>query len=540
MDDWRPTRLEWLFLGVCGLLWIAVVAILPPNAGATDVYLFRDAAFNLLAGHGFRTASFEHSHSFIPLLYSSYTPGTQWAFAGVAKFLGTGELTARVYPCIWAAIADMAALFAGLRFLAVRWQRWVFLALHGLVMPFGVMGPMGERPEAVSFTVLVLLVLTMRRRPGAGVAAVAGLLGGAAFLCEPFAGVVAVLLIAGWLFCAGLFGEAPAKPEGFAAQSAIAALMFLLPIAITAGAFYQKDRMSLQRFWQQATLAGVGRQVNYSGGEATAESKGGVGATPSAAATSGRRSLLQKYTDALSFHRALGPTHLFGFAGAGVIGLVWVAILVTAKGPWQGVFALMLAGFACFVFPFMVFPLQGTYLALTGVLFPVLLAADWASVRTSLRNAAIIPALLAVSVIAALPASGIDVLMGWESRASYSLAKQQVEQLQAYLKEHPLNGKVALVPTGHYYLYKDGAGNVYNPSYLSYQEDPAQVGAVVNCYRSTGNFQPGTLPLPEFVAHRSWERISTAQDAVTISLFGHKLMSKNWGMGCDIYVGPGG
>ena len=539
MNDWRPTRLEWLLLAGCGLLWIAVLAILPPNAGATDVYLFRDPAFNLLTGHGFRTASFEHSHSFIPLLYSSYTPGTQWAFAGVAKLLGTGALTARVYPCIWAAIADVVALFAGLRFLAVRWQRWVFLALIGLVMPFGVMGPMGERPEAVSFAVLVLLVLAMRRRPGSGSAALAGLLGGAAFLCEPFAGVVAVVLIAGWLFCAGLFGETTTKPGGFAAQSAIAALTFLFPIAITAGAFYQEDPQSLQRFWQQATLAGVGRQVNYSGGEATV-SKSGIGATTSAAGASGRQSLFQKYRDALSFHRALGPTHLFGFAGAGVFGLAWVAILVKAKGPWQGVFALMLAGFACFVFPFMVFPLQGNYLALTGALFPVLLAANWASVRRSLLSAAIIPALLAVSAVSELPASGLVMLMGWESRASYSLAQLQVEQLRGHLKEHPLNGKVALVPPGQYYLYKGAAGNIYNPAYLSYQEDPAQVGAVVNCYRSTGNFQPGTLPLPEFVADRSWERISTAQDTVTVSLFGHRLMSKNWGMGCDIYVEPTG
>jgi hypothetical protein len=113
-----------------------------------------------------------------------------------------------------------------------------------------------------------------------------------------------------------------------------------------------------------------------------------------------------------------------------------------------------------------------------------------------------------------------------------------VEQLREYLERHPLNGRVALVPASHYYLYKGVAGNIYNPAYLSYREDPAQVGAVVNCYRVTKDFQPGTLPLPEFVAHRSWERISTAQDALTISLLGHKLISRNWGLGCDIYVEP--
>ena len=536
MNDWRPTRLEWIFLAGCAVIWIAVLAVLPPNTGTIDVYLFRDAAFNLLAGHGFRTASFEHSHSFTPLLYSSYTPGTLWVFAGVTKLLGTGALAARVYPHLWALFADGVALFAGLRFLTVGWQRWVFLALLGLVLPFGVMGPLGERPEAVSFAVLVLLVLATRRRPGAGSAATAGLLGGAAFLCQPFAGVVAVPLIAGWLFCSGLFGEGTGKLRDFAAQSAIAGLMFLLPIAITAGAFYQRDPQSLQRFWKQATVAGLNRQSSYSLGE-LADNNSDIHATP--AAGSSWSSRFQKYKDAIAFQRALGPLHLFGIAGAAVGGLAWLAILITAKGPWQGRLALLLGGGACFVLPVAVFPLQDNYLVLARAFFPVLLAANWASVRTSLRSTALIPALLVVSAIAALPASGIAVLMGWESRATYSLALQQVEQLREYLERHPLNGKVALVPATHYYLYKGVAGNIYNPAYLSYREDPAQVGVVVNCYRATKDFQPGTLPLPEFVAHRSWERISTAQDALTISLLGHKLMSRNWGMSCDIYVEPG-
>ena len=88
----------------------------------------------------------------------------------------------------------------------------------------------------------------------------------------------------------------------------------------------------------------------------------------------------------------------------------------------------------CFVLPVAVFPLQDNYLVLARAFFPVLLAANWASVRTSLRSTALIPALLVVSAIAALPASGIAVVMGWESRATYSLALRQVEQLREYLE----------------------------------------------------------------------------------------------------------
>src|SRR6202000_2242971 len=60
------------------IFWVAFSAYATPGFAGTDVYLFRDAACNLIHGSGFRTASFEHSHSFQPLLYSSYTPLTQW------------------------------------------------------------------------------------------------------------------------------------------------------------------------------------------------------------------------------------------------------------------------------------------------------------------------------------------------------------------------------------------------------------------------------------------------------------------------------
>jgi hypothetical protein len=551
LRDWGPTRREWSFLAACFLLWLAAIATLPPSLGGTDVYLFRDAAYNWLAGQGFRTASFEHSSSFSPLLYSSYTPGTLWVFAAAAKLLGTGSAAAKWYPCLLALLAAAVVVVAGLRFLGSGWRRWAFLALLGLTLPFGPLGPIGERPETVSFLVLASLALALRRAPGVGAAAAAGLLGGAAFLCEPFAGVVAVLWIAGWL----LFAEVPAvrRPGlgGFAARSAAAALLFLLPLALTAGAFYQRDPHSLQRFWRQATVAGVGRQANYHSGDLSADHSnapgaGDGGAGQGNAVSPTRPNRLQKYRDALAFHRSLGPIHLFEMAASALIALAWALLLLAARGPWRGRLALLLAGFACFVLPVAVFPLQGNYLTLTRVLFPVLLAANWAWVRRSLRSEAAIPLLLTVNLVAVLPASGIAVLMGWESRASYTLALGQVETLREYLAAHPVQGKVGdkvagkvvLVPPTHYFLYKQAVGDIYNPAYLSRQEDPAEVAAVANCYAATPNFAPGTLPLPEFVAGRQWRRLSTAQDAVAVSLLGHRLMSRNWGMGCDLYVAP--
>jgi hypothetical protein len=500
------------------------------------VYLFRDAAYNMLAGHGFTTASFERSTSFSPVLYSSYTPATLWVFAGVAKILGGGALVARIYPFLLALGADVVVLFAGLRFAARGWQRRVLIALVGVVLPFSFLGPLGDRPEPVSFLVLVALVLVMRREPGAVSAAVAGLLGGAAFLCEPFAGVLAVLLIGGWLGFAGVEGTRRIGFLSFARQAMIAAIVFSLPVAIAAGAFYHRDTQSLRRFWQQATVAGVGRQANYSMGDAGA--RDATSPNSNSESASQKPGSLQKYIDALKFHRVLGPIHLVEVSGCALAALVWVLLLPASKGPWRGRCALALAGLACFVFPALVFPLQGNYLSLTRLLFPILLAANWASVRSSLRSDRVIALLLIVNGIAILPASGISVLMGWEGRTSYTLATRQVEILREYLAGHPLNGKVVLVPATNYYLYKNAVGDIYNPAYLSSREDRAQIGAVVNCYAGLQNFNPGTLPLPDYVADGKWKRLSTAQDAVEVSLLWHKLMSRNWGMGCDIYVAP--
>jgi hypothetical protein len=535
LKDWRPTKWEGLFVALCGVVWLIVLAQLPPNLGGTDVYLFRDAAWNWLEGRGFATASFEHSSSFTPVLYSSYTPGTQWVFAGIGKLVGTGPGLVRVYGFLFALIADLVALCAGLRFLPAGWPRRVFLALVGISLPFGFAMPLVDRPEPVSFAVLVLLCLAMRLRVGVASAALAGLLGGLGFLCEPFAGVLAVLLIGGWLLLAGV--GSGGRLGGFALQAIVAALFFVLPVAITAQAFYRLDPQSLQRFWHQATAAGVNRQANYSASDLSPAGSGAPAEAPTSTAT-GHPSPLKKYREALAFHRGLGPIHELALAGFAAIALVWAGLLLLARGPWQSRCALLLAGLACLVFPVVAFPLQGNYLTLTGLLLPVLLAADWASARRSLREPLVIPALLAISALATLPSSGIDVLMGWESRASHALAARQAALLQKHIEEHPLHGKVVLVPATHYYLYKDAVGNIYNPGYLSRQEDPAEVGAVVNCYAATSNFAPGTEPLPPFVAGRRWDRISIASDTVAITLFGKRVMSKNWGRGCDIYVEP--
>ena len=531
------TRNEWLFLGSCALVWVVVGAQLPPGFASTDVYLFRDAACNLASGHGFRTASFEHSHSFVPVLYSSYTPGSLWLFALPARAFGCTARLGEICSLFWALLADVVVVFAGFNFAPRGPVRWVVLLSLGTLLPFGFMNGDPDRPESVAFVVLVVLLVVQRRSPTWRNSVVSGFLGGVAFLVEPFAGVLAMLLIAGWLLAFGF--ERSASPvqarsnagamiTDFLLKGALAVLFFGLPITLTALGFYEIDHSSLERFWEQATVAGISRTVNYHAGELHS----------ALTETNVPRHVLflSKYRQAALFHWSLGPIHMWEMLGCLAVGGIWVLLLLRSVGKWRAQSAMMIAGFACFMVPLLVFPLQGNYLTLARALFPAVLASNWATIRSGLRSTAVIPVLIIINFIAVIPEAGIRVLTLAESRSSYDYARVQADNLAEYLRRNPLDGKVILVPSTHYYLYKEIARDIYNPAYLSGKESPDSVAAVVNCYTSTEDFLPGTLPLPSFVAQRQWRMLSAAHDSLHVSLLHHVLMRRNWGMGCDIYV----
>lgn len=536
MDRRYPSRNECLTLAAFATIWILVWMRMAPDYGGADVYLFRDAACNLAHGGGFRTASFEHSRSFNPLLYSSYTPGTLWLFALPAWLFGCGAGVAGAYACFWAILAEAIALVAGIRFAPRGPLRWTLLTLAALLLPFGPVNLATERPETIAFVTLAVVLFLQRRLPTAGRAMLTGALSAGAFLIEPFAGVLAALLTAAWLLVPVSDGSRTSElPYGRmpyfrkSLLSAILALVFFaLPIAIVAICFYREDHASLHRFLQQATAAGINRSANYRPGDLPSQ--------PLAVPAQTHGPSPNKYWQAAMFHKSIGPVHVAEVCGGLVVGLIWFALLLRATGPRGARIALLILGFACFVIPLAVFPLQGNYLSLTRALFPIALAVNWLHVRSSLRSTAWIPLLIILGFVSLLPAVGIRVLTGLESRRSYEGAREQANLFAGYIKQHPLHGSVVLVPSTHFYLYKGVAADIYNPSYLSPDEQPESVGAVVNCYTGSRDFGLGTLSLPSFVAGRHWRLLSPARDSLHITLLQHPIMSRNWGMGCDVYV----
>jgi hypothetical protein len=528
MRSWKPSRGELLFLSAAALIWLAILCWLPPNMGGTDDYMFRDPACNFAAGLGFRSASVDHAHSFQPMLYSHYTPLSLWLFIPVAKFFGCTAVSNQVFGLLWAALIDIVVVVVGLRFLIKASHRWLFLFLAAVLLPYGVV-PREDRPEPVSFCILVALAILLRRRPTVATSLAAGLLGAAAFLSEPFAGVVAFFLIAGWML-ATLFESSAERKVPFgklAALSLLAAVCYAAPVTITAVSFYKIDHQSLQRFMYQAVNTGVSRDTSYTMGEGKNWN----------AAKVDQSSRLGKIEDGLRFRRILGPVREYELAIDGLVVLTWIGLVLLSRGDAKARLFLALAGLFCCVLPFVMFPMQGHYLMLGCALLPVLLGLNWAFTREALRTTAAIPVLLAIAMLSPLPAVALNTISLAESRAAYRYAFTQTATLRDYLQQHPLAHPVVLVPTSHYFLYKDIAHNIYNPTFLSYRyQDPDQIGAVVNCYTGVKDFAPGTLPLPPFVAAEKWQEISVSRDPVAVTLFHRKIMSRNWSPECDLYV----
>ena len=510
--------------------WALFSLFAAPQFGSTDTYLFRDAAYNLLHGSGFATASFEHSHSFHALLYSSYTPLTQWLFLPFAAALHGSTGAPTFYNFVISLIAGIAVLWLLIKRMNPGGRRLFAILLLIITLPAGYLGTEGERPEAITF--LLLLILSFCLRPVNTMARIVacGIIGGLAFLAEPMGGVLAAFLIGGAILLP-LLASRTANYRRAAALSAVAAIAFLAPVVALVLCFQHQDSRSVARFVHQATVGGLSR------------AEGGPGHSYQAgdmASNSDRRDVAKegsgKYSGALRFFISLGPLGAGQELAAFLTALVWLALLLALRGSLAEKTSLFSLGLVLFVGVFAVFPLQGNYLILSRCLFPFLLLADWAGCRKALCNEKFIEALTILNLLLLLPGVAIMTLQRAESRGSFLQARQQVIFLSNYLAAHGAENGTALVPATQYYLYKAKVSNLFNPGYLSSQHDMRQVVSVVNCDTATKFVKPGEMPLPDGVDASQFQLIAPGGDAVAVTFFGHKLMSRNWTWTCDLYA----
>ena len=520
-----------MVLGVAA--WIIFSIVAAPGFGTTDVYLFRDAACNLLNGAGFTTASFEHSTSFQPLLYSSYTPLTQWVFLPFAAIFHNGLTAATAYDFIVALISEFAVVWLLTERLPAGKLRMFAILTVVLTLPVGYLGVEPERPEPITFFLLLVLLLQLRGASNTSRVAMCGFLGGLAFLAEPAGGVMAAFLVGGAIVLP-LLTPASKNVRRAVVLSLVSAIGFFAPIAVTIAAFQHQDSQSVARFIRQATVGGLNRRQavpEQLGTQIGSGTQGPALTAPQAGS---------KYVEALRFFKSTGPLVLGIELAMIPVVLTWLFLALKSRGTLAQRAALLLLGMVFFVAVFVVFPLQGNYLILARCLFPFVLLANWAGCRSALRWARAVEAIAIYNLVLLLPGLVLVTLQRVEGLDSYRQAEQQASSLKSYLAAHGAESGVVLVPHGQYYLYKQDLPRLFNPAYLSPELDFRQVVAIADCQTATHFTRPAEMPLPEGVDPSRFTLIEPAGKPVEITLFGQRVMSRNWTWTCDIYVaGPG-
>jgi hypothetical protein len=531
-----------IFLLACFLGWTAFAIYAPENV-SVDVYFFRDAACNWVQGGGFRTASLEKSVSFNPVLYSSYPPLSLWSFIPFAAIFGCTWRAASMHTIVLTTLGNLFVLAAGLRVATTPLLRWLLVALVGLTLPLGFLLGESDRPEELTFLLLAtLLWLLGRRKQTVAGFAVQGLLAGLAFLSEPFGGVISVLAIAGAALGRALYlqrdredarnaNQLPipdwnppvaTRLRRFFTRSLIAAVFFVLPLALTVAIFQHQDPTALARFERHARLAGTDRALHYGMSADTNEEE----------AREPKASLPQKIHNALRFQIAKGPIYELQLVGLGLTALLGLLLALSSplREAWP-VWAMLAIGL---LLPWLTFPMQDNYHTLGEAAVPLALALGWAGYRlTRTRERTLLFAIFAVQLLCLLPNALVQFIFRVDARSSALAAAQQARFVGQYMQSHGLGNTVLLVPPPDYYLYKPAHPNLYNPNYYSKREGMAQVGGVLTCKTSTLDFSEIPVP-PTFSG--DWNLIAKGGPPVAVTLLHHQVMHRNWSYGCDAFV----
>jgi hypothetical protein len=502
-----------------------------PDFGSWDVYMFRDAANNFIAGQGFTTFAMERQTSFEPHFYSSYTPGLLWLYIGFARAFGNTPRSGQIFVLIWTYLLDAVFFFVGLRFAVNGWIRMLFFGLLAILFPFAGLAIFPDRPEYVSLLLLTALLFLLSRPIGWKEAVFLAIVSLAAFLVEPLAGIFALFLIVGAWF-AGILNrsneEPPASPIS-TAKVATSILLFAIGLLLVVAIYTHIDPTSLHRFNQAARLGGPMRSSDYLPGDPSSSLQPN-GSTPSEQATRHGR-LWDIVASMTGTKQAMLQSVWYIVSILLVIG--W---MLRSKGPLGSRAALFALGLVCLIMPIVIFPNQSNYRAMALSLMAIALAFDWAGSRAAAPTNQAPALLLLLSFAVCAPGAVINYAIRIENRATYRAALDQASQLRSYLSQHgAIRQGVFLVPASHYYLYKSLLAKITTQSYLSAREDPSLVNGVVNCYAFTGSFSPEILSLPLFVREQPFQRILSKQSDIPFSSpMSKRLVNYTWE--CDVYV----
>ena len=123
-----------LILGAFTVFWFTFFALMPPQPGGPDVFVFRDAGCNWAHGLGLVAASVPHANTVRPMLFASYTPGALLLFGMAASLFGCSGSVDTFYNLALAAVAVFLLYHCFSLAVTSGWQRICAALLLGAIV----------------------------------------------------------------------------------------------------------------------------------------------------------------------------------------------------------------------------------------------------------------------------------------------------------------------------------------------------------------------------------------------------------------------
>ena len=491
---------SWILFAVCSLGWLILSLTIAPSMNGTDVFIFRDAGWNLAARGSFESAGLIYMQDLVPRFYSHYTPAMPLLFAGFASIFPRNAYAGTIFNELLGILAASVALYWTLRQPRTRLRTFAVLAIAVLPVAFVTY----DRPEALAlvfFTCTIAFAARPNPRP-----VLVGLFLALTFLAHPFVAATAAVW-ASSLALANNWNLARRWLTSFwqIAVMGVTAITVLIPVALL---YHFLDPDSLARFAKHA--------LGYNSGLGVALSSGS------------HASFLQKV------HRAVlaGGSFSVEMYFLSLVPAVAIAVWAVAKRKQLGAaeYLAIAAALSCEAIAFILFPTQMNYLYFLAFALPVgLLVVGCA--RKQLATPAL--ALLLFIVCAHLPLIGVSVAERVEERSSFQAAQMQPLFLRDNL---PSPDAIVAVEGGSYDLYKPQFRHLIELDNARDIHDLSKVAAIANCYGGLLDGPRNVAPLPPVLVASQFHMIQPDPQHLWISLKGHRILKGQWGYGCDLYL----
>ena len=490
----------WILFAVCAVGWLIVFVSLAPSMSGEDVYIFRDAGWNLAASGSFESAALVQMRDLNPRLYAHYTPLMPLLFAGYASVFPRNAYAGTIFNLL----IGLAAAAVALRFVLRQQAGALRNAAAAVVAILPIVFITYDRPEALAL-VLCGGAIAIAARPDA-MPVFAGVLIALTFLDHPF-GAGAAALWVGALFLARNW-TLPERWMRTVGQIAIIAAVAVALIAPVSLVFYMLDHESLRRF--------AGHALGMHSGLGVAVS------------TDQRSGFLHGIRTSLFGAGILETFSYLLSLASSVLLAAWSFLhrheLKAAE--WLPV----LAGLGCALTAFFLFPGQRNYATFVAFLIPVgLLISSARAAKLATPGLS----LLLLAVVIALPSSALSVVKRFEQRSSYRAAQQQPSYLRAQL---PDREAIVAVLGDSYDLFKPEFHHMIRLNEVDDKDRYAKLAAVANCYDAFQGQAGTVIPLPAKLNATDFHLIQPDPEHMWVTLFGHRAMRGQWGYGCDLYL----